>query len=316
MKLHLTSAYTTHPGLDALLQSAELDCEGNHVLCKLPEDADAIVFVENTQFDDLMFSKLLSHDLVKNHWHKVFMFNEMDRPWSVLPGIYTCMPDKHFESGVHAAFAYLSTPNACVRDVHQQNHERQWLYSFMGAMSHTCRKRVMQLPDARGYLQNTSDFNVWNTSEQELHKRSRNYADVLSGSSYVLCPRGIGTSSIRLYEALEAGRAPVVIADRWVPPPETDWEFAVRIREDQISKIPDILQACEQEAIERGKAARNAWLQNYAPSTLFNTMGNAIDTLQSNGPVQARSRKAQLNKWIATGGLYKRTAIQKLRGQR
>ena len=317
MKIHLTSAYAEHNALDTLKEFALLTIENNHLLCDSASDADAIVFVENTQFDDVTFKQLRSHDLVKLHPEKVFMYNEMDRPWNVLPGLFTCMPEHHFDKAQHVAFAYMSTPNPSVNDIFHKNEERRWLYSFMGAMSHPVRRSIMQLSDERGYLKDTSDFNVWHASPAELQARANDYAMVLGGSHFVLCPRGIGTSSIRLYETLEAGRVPVIIGDKWVPPDETDWAFAIRVEENRISSLPELLRAHENEAQARGLAAREAWLENYAPNTIFNTFGDAVEQLaQYRATHDHKSRTFEWNKWMASGALFLRTTKQHLRGLR
>lgn len=316
MKLHLVSAYDVHPGLDTLIQCASEDSVNQHSICASPEESDAIVFVENTQFDDLMFKRLREHKLTKAHLEKVFMYNEMDRPWDVLPGVYTCMTRKHMNALRHRPFPYLSTPNPCISDIHMQPSTRRWLFSFMGAMSHACRRDIMRLKDDQAYLKDTSEFNVWNTSDQELGVRAKDYASVLSGSEFVLCPRGIGTSSIRLYETLEAGRAPVIISDQWSAPEGTDWRFALQVQERQISTLPGLLKSLQSEALERGAAAREAWLASYSPSSLFNSLGDAISSIAEKNGHSSRPRNAQWNKWVASGGLMTRTAVQKLRGQR
>lgn len=317
MNLFLTSAYDIHPGLDTLLQAASVDAQKRHTLSDHHSTADAIVFIENTQFDDILFSRLMGHELLSEFPDKCFMYNEMDRPWDVLPGLYTCMTKGHILPNRHRPFAYLSTPNQLVRNVFHESFENRWLYSFMGAMSHNCRRSLMRLQHERGYLEDTSHFNVWNATESEMQQRARDYARVLGESQFVLCPRGIGTSSIRLYETLEAGRVPVIIADNWVPPPETDWSFAIQVHEKRISSIPKLLEAMANEAGERGSAARDAWLHSYAPSNLFNTLGDAIESLAVQGTEKLHSKSPiQWNKWVASSGLITRTAVQKIRGQR
>lgn len=315
MKLFLTSAYSTHTGLDILRQYAALDTIGAHSVSDDPADADAILFVENTQFDDILFKTLLSHELIKQFPEKVFMYNEMDRPWDVLPGLYCCMTRKHINPSRHAAFAYLGTPNPYIHDIHEQDIEMQWLYSFMGSMSHSCRRTVMKLEHPDGYVQDTSDFNVWRSNHSELEVRGKSYANRLAASQFVLCPRGIGCSSIRLYETLEAGRVPVIISDDWVPPNETDWSFAIQVEERRISSIPGLLKSMQGESEERGQAARQAWAASYAPQTLFNTVGDSVALLVDGEAHRFKSSNGtNLQKWITTGELFTRSAAQRLRG--
>lgn len=315
MKLLLTSAYSTHAGLDTLRHCASLDSVKIHQVCNDADEADAILFVENTQFDDVLFKSLAQHPLITSHAGKVFMYNEMDRPWDLLPGLYCCMPRKHYDKNRHRPFAYLSTPNPYIGDIHGSEMERRWLFSFMGSMSHACRRPIMRLKHADSFLQDTSDFNVWRSDSHQLEIRGRAYANILGQSQFVLCPRGIGTSSIRLYETLEAGRVPVIISDHWTPPLETDWSFAIQVEERRISGIPGLLKSLSSEADERGEAARAAWEHSYAQDTLFNTVGNALESLQHSSTGDNHPRPgAQLHKWLATGELLTRTAAQRLRG--
>lgn len=317
MKLLLTSAYEFHEGLDTVLQYAELDDIKQHTLCDEPDDADAIVFVENTQFDDVLFKRLSQHEWVNKYSDKVYMYNEMDRPWDLLPGLYTSMEKSKSNQQRHRAFAYLSTPNSIIRDVYDRDQERRWLYSFMGSMSHACRRPIMRLRHENGYLKDTSEFDVWNTTTQELRNRSEQYATIMGESMFVLCPRGIGTSSIRLYETMESGRAPVIISDQWTPPLETDWSFAIQVSEKKIASIPGLLSAMENEAIERGEAARAAWLDSYAPNTMFDLFASAIESLSQNELTHAPAGSGfHWNKWIATSSLFTRTTVQRIRGQR
>ena len=315
MKLYLTSAYSTHHCLDSLRSYAQIGSSSNHRVCTDPNEADAILFVENTQFDDLMFKTLLKHPLVEQFGDKVFMYNEVDRPWDVLPGLYCCMTSNNIDSNRHRAFAYLETPNPYIGNIHEQNLENKWLYSFVGSMSHSSRRPIMRLRDDRGFVQDTSDFNVWNTQSSELEIRGQFYADILGSSEFVLCPRGIGSSSIRLFETMQAGRVPVIISDDWVAPANTDWSFAVKIQERRISAIPGYLKTLQYEAEERGLAARKAWEDNYAPDTIFNTVGDLIDSLLASDAHKRRIKHgANLQKWLTTGELLTRAAAQRLRG--
>ncbi len=315
MKLYLTSAYHTHSCLDSLRNYAELSSSVNHSVCTEPAEADAIVFIENTQFGDLLFKTLLKHPLVEQYKDNVFMYNEVDRPWDALPGLYCCMTTNNFNPNRHRAFAYLHTPNPYIGSIHKQEIEKRWLYSFVGSMSHSSRRPIMQLRDDRGYVQDTSDFNVWNSHATELEIRGQSYANILAASQFVLCPRGIGSSSIRLFETMQAGRVPVIISDDWVPPSETDWSFAIKIEERRISSIPGFLKVLQEESPERGLAARKAWEDNYAPETLFNTLGDLLDSLLASDAHKRRTNHgSNLQKWLATGELLTRAAAQRLRG--
>lgn len=172
----------------------------------------------------------------------------------------------------------------------------------------------MQLEDPEAMLRNTSDFDVWHAEGDELERRSREFATSLTGSAFVLCPRGIGTSSMRLFEALAAGRAPVIIADDWLAPPHVDWSFAIRVPERRIHTIPDVLRAHADEAVERGDAARDAWLAHYSPERLFHTVGESLDCLLEGKRGGRRPPYSfGLRKWYVSGEAATRDAIRRLR---
>ena len=73
----------------------------------------------------------------------------------------------------------------------------------------------------------------------------RHYGDVLSSSKFAICPRGYGTGSIRLLEALKAGVAPVVISDEWIPPGDPLWqEFCLTLPEADIHQLENVRVPC------------------------------------------------------------------------
>lgn len=283
MKLFLTSAYDVHTMLDALRVYAESDMIGRHEVCYSADEADIILFVEDGQFDDYLYKQIQMHTLVKRYPEKVFMYNEVDKPWCVLPGLYCNMPQRFFQRSRQVAFPMLTVPNELVAQIYDANDtaQRKFLYSFVGAASHRCRKGVFALADRNPAILDTSDFNVWDCTAEERLAAERLYADIMAESLYVLCPRGIGTSSYRLFETMQAGRAPVIISDQWVEPPQVNWDFALRIRESDVSEIPEWLQSRASEARDRGEAARAAWEASYSPSRIFDTITESVVRLKN-----------------------------------
>lgn len=279
MKILATSAYETHDLLDAFIAMAAQDKFGTHSLCDSAEEADVIVFIENAHFDDYLFKRVRQHSLVKRYPEKTFMYNEADKPWSALPGLYCSMPRRFFQHSKQVAFPYLCTPNEFIKDVHTWDMEKRWLFSFVGSASHRCRNEVVELSNSSKGVQDTSEFNVWDCTDDTKAAQGKNFAETMAQSHFMLCPRGIGTSSYRLFETLEAGVAPVIIANQWVPTPHINWDFAVRVDERDIKSIPEILRTVKDEAADRGKAARAAWESAYAADTMFDTAAESLQWL-------------------------------------
>ena len=92
--------------------------------------------------------------------------------------------------------------------------------------------------------------------------------------------------------------APVIVADRWVPPLGPSWEeFAVFIAERDVSRIPAILRAIESEWEERGQASWEAWEGFFAPERQFDTLVEALIALQ---PMARRGRVLTASLWPIT----------------
>lgn len=297
MKLYLTSAYKVHPCLDRVLELQELDETQSHQLCDHPEVADAIVFVENTQFQDVRFKDLLNHPLVWQYPEKVYMYNEMDRAWPMLPGLYCSLSNKLTNPAEHIAFPYLVANNDAIKDIYGGSESRKWLYSFVGSTSHPIRKKMFSLSGPNARIVDTSEFCTWDPAQTSKFAYQKLYTDTMAASKFVLCPRGIGPASQRLFETIEAGRIPVIISDTWVEPPQINWDFAVRVPESQIATIPDRLKSLESEWEERSAAARAAWESAYSPGTLFNSFANAIQTVSSSAHLKKPTIDASISKW-------------------
>jgi hypothetical protein len=298
MKLFLTSAYQEHSRLDRLLQLQKQDVHRHHVLALDPTEADAIVFVENTQFTDILFERLLSHPLVKAYPEKVYMFNEMDRAWPMLPGLYCSLSAKLAAYSEHVAFPYINVCNDKIQNIYSQAAEPHWLYSFVGSSSHSVRKPVLKLNDKRGLIVDTSDFCVWNHAQTSKYDFQQTYIESVIDSKFILCPRGIGPSSLRLYETMEAGRVPVIISDEWMAPKHVDWDFAVRIPEWEIAAIPKRLRQLENEWEDRSTAARAAWEKFYAPEQMFNTFAKSVESINGSANLPIHSLRISSHKWL------------------
>lgn len=308
MKLYLVSAYKSHECLEHVRNLSRLDANGQFRIAADPESADAIVFVENTQFDDIGFKAVLSHPLVRQYPDKVSMYNEADRAWPVLHGLYCSLACDLADSSSQVAFPYLTATNSGVRGIYGRKTVRKWLYSFVGSQSHVNRRSLLSLNDDRGRIVDTSDFCTWNPMQTSKFAFQKLYTDTMAASKFILCPRGIGPASLRLFESIEAGRVPVIISDKWVAPPQIDWDFAVRIPEWQVHRIPEILTELEPEWQDRGEAARKAWESAYAPDQMFNTLGQAIQGLQ-------RTSEFPRLSWQARKTQLRVTAEQFLRNQ-
>jgi hypothetical protein len=120
------------------------------------------------------------------------------------------------------------------------------------------------------YIEDTTALNMFGSYNEDHDLYQRRYIEVIKNSKFILCPRGLGTSSHRIFEAMELGRVPVIISDHWVAPEGPDWEkFSVRVRQKNITDVPELLEGMQRSAEEMGFNARKAWEEWFSPEKMF-----------------------------------------------
>ena len=75
-----------------------------------------------------------------------------------------------------------------------------------------------------------------------------------------------------MFEALEAGAVPVIVADDLELPVGPKWEeFSLRVPEQDIEDVPQLVERLQDEAAEMGSAARRAWEDYFSPESTANS---------------------------------------------
>jgi len=112
--------------------------------------------------------------------------------------------------------------------------------SFAGSLTHPIRQLMFsELSNVPRYQISTS-----------LHS-TQAFRDLINKSKFVLCPRGYGATSFRLYEIIQMQRVPVYISDDTFLPfaEEVNWDrLAICVDPDKISEIPELVE----ESIDSG----------------------------------------------------------------
>ncbi|HCR37080.1 MAG TPA: hypothetical protein DIU37_02915 [Opitutae bacterium] len=257
-----------------LKESAALG-QSRHRLTDNPYDADIILFAELTAAEPYC-ERILRHPLVQQLREKCFLFNAGDRPIAFLPGVYASIEKRwYFPSRVRTGF-YLSDSTNPYLDFSSHAGNQHYLYSFMGSIdNHPVRRAIANLDASGSYCEDTSgtvEQTFRSGDKAALDSFYKRYAEVLEASDFVLCPRGVGVGSVRLFEAMRAARVPVIISDDWVEPEGPEWStFSVRIRESAVQTIPDCLKSLRPEVGSMGKKARAAWEKYFSPQASFHT---------------------------------------------
>ncbi|CAG7581513.1 MAG: putative glycosyltransferase [uncultured marine phage] len=112
--------------------------------------------------------------------------------------------------------------------------DRKLHFSFMGSTTtHPTRKRLVQK-----YPDNCYDSKVhWGLDHGLPENFSKLYMMMLADSTFGVCPRGTGISSVRLFESMAMGSIPVIVADDYDPPLSkvVDWDrISIQLPEKQV----------------------------------------------------------------------------------
>jgi Exostosin family len=253
--------------------SAKADRFRIHSLASDPDQADLIVFLE-FYGAGLYFERVRAHPLVRRYREKCFVFSATPFVIPFLPGVYAGVEERWASARTRPGFYLGRTENQFTTYV-PPTPDLPYLFSFMGSVRHApIRRKLETIAHPRSFFRDTTnDFDRIMQRKMDRAERldyDRRYADVTKASKFVLCPRGLSVSSVRVFETMRMGRVPVILADGWVPPIGPCWDqFAIRVREKEFAQIPRLLEERESEAVEMGKLARVEWERWFSEEVLF-----------------------------------------------
>jgi len=286
---------TWHLGRYELFRlSIALSGEGKHQITCDPDAADIILFCDEGPTPYLR--SIRQSPLYRRYWQKCFVFDSEDAPIAFLPGVYASIEKNwHNRNWTRSGF-YVHIAERSRFDFIPFEENAQWLYSFAGTCyHHPVREALKKIDDPRFHLVDTSGRTVFLYREDDQAEVTT-YKQTVRNSKFVLCPRGVGTSSIRLFETMRMGRVPVILSDDWVPPEGPLWEkFSVRVAEADVSKLPGLLASLEPQAAEMAALARAQWEQWFSESVLFETAVDWCLEIHAGGRCGSR---------LAWGGKY------------
>ena len=285
-----------------LKQSAGADRIGTHTLTDDPDSADIILFAEmNEEATGAFMENIAHHPLYRKYPEKSFLYWPGDFPLALLPGIYCSISRAHQDKARSRSGPYLTImPNPFV-DYRPLEENAPHLFSFRGAISnHPVRASLLHVlgEQSRGIFGDVSKESnriTMSGTAQEREQFWRVYADMMADSKFVLCPRGVGANSIRLFESMKMGRVPVIISDDWVAPLGPDWDsFCLRIAEKDIPNILSHLTRMEPMAETMGKRAREQWETFFGPDVVFHYFVEQCVQMQ-----QERKLPQVISRWLS-----------------
>lgn len=228
----------------------------------------------------------------------LFVWDSDDFPIGWMPGLYASLPRELHDGRRHTTFCYPLRWNRFVacRPV----TEARFLAGFHGAITSPLRARMLD------HFQGRTDFDLrittslWNQMDAPSSVESKkSYADHLAHCKFVLCPRGNGVGSVRLFETLETGRVPVVISDRYVPPPFPSWtDFVIHVPERQLQSLPRILEKAEPQHARIAANAAAWWREHYADDRILQTMVGHLQIIKMASPSSILSQRLRYARFL------------------
>jgi hypothetical protein len=256
-----------------LKKSAEQGIFRDHSLTSDPVAADLILFAE-IKGAGPYFELVRRHPLVREFREKCFLFSANAFVIPFLPGVYASIEKRWSSRRTRSGFYLGVSENQYLEPTPSQD-ELPYLYSFVGSVENApVRSRLAELRHPRSFFQDTSaeyqHVLHGELDEAALHNFWRRYAQMMQASKFVLCPRGLGVSSVRLFDTMRMGRVPVILSDDWVEPTGPAWkEFSIRVPEAEFRCIPDLLEKREEQAVMMGQRARREWEEWFSPAVCF-----------------------------------------------
>jgi glycosyltransferase involved in cell wall biosynthesis len=245
-----------------------------HTLVQSPGSADLILIggIGNAMSQWDYLHQTIRNPLIGRFPEKAFTLSFRDTPVVFNRGVYESAPSHRWNRGrcVTGSYELSGHFNSALKEA--ATSSKDLLFSFIGRISHPVRRRILALQFRRRdiVLEDTSSFNYWDCPANERNERENLFARVLARSKFCLCPRGVGVGSIRLFEAMRSGVAPVILADDWIPPAGLPWEdFSIQLREDQVHRLEEIVSAREEDYAGMGALARKYWETYFAENTYF-----------------------------------------------
>lgn len=232
-----------------------------------PEKASIILFLESgiSRGRWPVRNHLKSHPLYRKYKEKCFIWCTEDLPWSYLPGLYASMPQQFFDPAIHRGFTYFTLPTA---DITVPDQQRDIFYNFIGGPTSPVRRAIWTVSHpTNAVVRQTVNYNHGNQPDRD---NKEEYARILARSWFTLCPRGVGTSSYRIFEAMRFGSVPVILSDEWVPPDGPDWSAcSIRIPEANYASIPTQLTPYLESAERMGQVARRSYTEFFSHEQLL-----------------------------------------------
>jgi hypothetical protein len=251
-----------------------------HCLAASPAEAEVILVLlpwkDGRQIE--------AHELIERYPHKCFAVSTTDFPFYTARGIYSTVSGfwGHFGGRVRSGTYQIDA--TCFKNPFIERepagagiaHPKKYLFSFVGRNCHPVRELLCASQFRRADVlveDSSTTFALWDENRDENHtvRRQWYFCELLKASKFALCPRGNSPNSMRLFEAIKLGVAPIILSDGWSFPLGPHWEdFSIVVPEERVSELERIVGERENEYEAMGQKAADAYERFFSERAYFN----------------------------------------------
>jgi hypothetical protein len=258
------------------------DSQCEHSVTDNRQMADAIIHTWADQLNESTVRALLRplsfDDLSQLVW------DWEDWPTGRMTGFYCSLQRGLHDPRRHRTTCYPIVFNELVQQFPQS--DARFHFGFVGGMTAGVRERLVALLKPTEREDNSiirAQSGVWAEACVRSPNQSKlDYAEFLGRTRFILCPRGFGVGSARLFETMKAGRVPIIISDGYVPPIGIDWDScSIRIREDDIRRIRQVVEANMDRWPSMAANARAVWETHFSELNLLARLASGIQEMRA-----------------------------------
>ena len=290
-----------------------------HSITDNRDAADVIIHTSGQQLGISSVKSLLRP--LSNEDIRHFVWDWLDRPTGRMSGFYCSLEKSLFRHDRHRTVHYPIPFNELVEEFPQE--DVIYNFGFVGGATAGLRGRLFHKLKPTENRDNAviriQGIDFSRVFDRKYTNTKHDYSEFLRKTRFILCPRGYGLGSDRLFELMKAGRVPVIISDRYTLPSGIDWNScSIRIEENKIDKIPKILELQLQNWSQMARNARLIWHKHFSNEHFFKYMTNNIEEIL--GTLPRINLVRQVEYAVAIGGElaahHLRPVLGRIRGQR
>lgn len=263
-------------------------------------NADVVIRPGSPGFYDAPLKTILGS--LREEEVRTIVWDWGDVPLGRMSGFYCSLTERLFDPKRHRTMSYPVVFNEFVEEYPQEDARHN--FGFVGGLSAGVRQRLIDMYSrgtAHGGSVRVQAANWSTIFEASSIGRKLDYADSLRQARFVLCPRGAGVGSIRLFETMKAGRVPIIISDGYILPSGIDWNrCSVRVRERDIADIPRIVEARLMDWPAMAYEARRVWHEHFSPTAVFPYLVGQLKDLLPTLPELSMSYQLRYSTGVAT----------------